>query len=118
MVVYNVVCHWLSITVDYYVVVHGRLGHAVGWSMGVFYVYNFIVGLRDPEWLQGDLNVLIGLFLRIGLMANIDKSKTMMCQPGMIRSGILDEAVGQQSMGGVATYREILWCQLKTVGWS
>ena len=108
----------LSMKVKDKAVIHDVLGHAVGWSMGVFYVYNFIVGLRDPEWLQGDLNVLIGLFLRIGLMANIAKSKTMMCQPGMIRSGILDEAVGQQSMGGVATYREILWCQLKTVGWS
>ena len=32
---------------------------------------------RDPECLQGALNVLIEMFRRIGLAANISKSKTM-----------------------------------------
>ena len=37
--------------------------------MGVFYVYNGLIGPRDPEWLKGAINVIIGLFRRVGLMA-------------------------------------------------
>ena len=56
--------------------------------MGIFYVDNVLIGLQDPEWLQWGINVPIGLFRQIGLMANIAKSKIMMCRPGTIRSGI------------------------------
>ena len=35
---------------------------AVVWYLGLFYANNSIVGLQDPEWHQGALNVLIGLF--------------------------------------------------------
>ena len=56
--------------------------------MGVFYAANGLIGLQDPEWLQGSINIPISLFRQIGLMANVAKSKTMMCPPGMIRSGI------------------------------
>ena len=71
-----------------YVVIHGGLGHAVGQSFGVLYADNGILGLRYPEWLQGYLNVLIGLFRRIGLMANVAKSKRMTFQKGVIHSGM------------------------------
>ena len=66
-------------------VIYDRLGHAAVQSLGVLYAENGILGSRDPEWLQGYLNVLIGLFRRIGLMANAVKSKTMTCQPGAIQ---------------------------------
>ena len=69
------------------------LVHAVGWGLGVFYLDDGLIGLRDPEWLQGYINV------RIGLMANVSKSKTMTFQLGVIRLGLLGEAVGWRSTG-------------------
>ena len=53
-----------------------------------------MVGLRDPKWPQGALNVPIGLFQRCGLVVNVTKSKVMTCQPGEIRYDISEEAVG------------------------
>ena len=66
-------------------IIHYGLGHAVGQIMGVFYADYGPVGSRYPELIQVDINVLISLFQRIGLMANVSKSKTMTCQPGIIR---------------------------------
>ena len=74
--------------------------------MGFFYAYDDLLGSREPEWLQGALNFLIGLFQMIGLAANIAKSKTILCQPEEIRLGIPEEALGRRSIGKVATYRE------------
>ena len=42
-------------------------------------------------------------------MANVSKSKTIACQPGAIRSGILEEAFGQKSTGKGHNYRARLW---------
>ena len=67
-----------------------------------------LIGLRDTEWLQGDINIILGLFLRIGLMANVFKFKTKTCQPGEICLGMSEEAVGRKSTGKGATYREKL----------
>ena len=44
---------------------------AVGSYMGVFYANDVIIVFRDPEWIQGVINVLIGLFQRVGLLANV-----------------------------------------------
>ena len=46
-----------------------------------FFVDNGLVGLRDPVWLQGALNVLVKLFESIGLRTNPDKTKVMTCVP-------------------------------------
>ena len=56
-------------------VIHGGLGHAVGQSLGVFYVDNGLLRLWEPEWIEGALNVLIGLFCWIGLMTNVTNIK-------------------------------------------
>ena len=101
--VHNVVWNWFSITVDDDAVIHVGLVHVVGRSTLVFYVNNSLIGSWDPEWLQGVLNRIIGLFIRIGLMAHVAKSKMMMCQPGNIRSIIVEELVGQISTGKRAT---------------
>ena len=94
MAVDNVVRNGMSMIVEDDAVVHDRLGYAVGQIMRVFYVEDGLLGLQDPEWLQGDLNILIGLFHQIGLMANVTKSKKMTYQLGMIWLGMLDEVVG------------------------
>ena len=50
-------------TVEDQLVAHVGLGFLVRRCMGIFYAYDGMVGLQDPEWLKGKLNVLIGLFL-------------------------------------------------------
>ena len=84
----SVVRHWISLMVEDEAVIQEGLGHAVGQKLRVFYVYDGILGSRDPEWIQGSLNVLVGMFQGIGLVANIAKLKTMACHPGVIRSGM------------------------------
>ena len=59
--------------------------------MGVFYEYAGMIILRDPEWIQGSINALIGLFSRVGLMDNVEKSNTMTCHPGAIFTGVSEE---------------------------
>ena len=39
------------------------------------------------------MNVLVGLFRRYGLAANVAKSHTMTCQTGALRVGMLEEAM-------------------------
>ena len=104
----SVVRNWLSMTVGDNAVIHDGLGHAVGRILGVFYEEDGILGSQYLEWIQGSLNVLIGLLLQIDLMANVTKSKTMTHQPGAIWSGMLKEEVGRKSTGKGATYQERL----------
>ena len=80
----------------------------MGWSLGVFYVDDDLLVSREPEWIQVALNVLIRLFRRIGLAANVAKSKMITCQSGVIRLRMLEEAFGQCSTGEGATYQEQL----------
>ena len=51
--------HWLFITVEDVAVIQDGMGYTVGWILGVFYVDNGLLGLRDLEWLQVTLNVFI-----------------------------------------------------------
>ena len=84
----SVVRHWLLLMVEYGSVVHDGLGHAAGRILGMFYTDDGILVSQDLEWLQGTLNILIGLLWRIGLVANVTKSNTTTCPPGAIISGI------------------------------
>ena len=54
---------------------------------------------QDPEWLQADLNIFIVIFRRIGLVANVFKSKKMMFHPISIISWMSGEAFGWCSTG-------------------
>ena len=76
--------------------------------MGVFYTDGGILVSQEVEWLQGALNALIGLFLRIKLAANISMSKKMTCQVVLMRSGISGKAFGRSITGKGETYREQL----------
>ena len=92
MVVYNVIRTRLTITTEDQRVDHDRLGETVGRCLGVFYANDGMVGSRDAEWMQQLMNILVGLFRRYFLAANIAKSRTMRCQPGALRSGMSEDA--------------------------
>ena len=92
--VYSVFWNWLFMTVKDDLVFHGSMGHVVGQVLGEFNAGDGLLGLRDPEWLQGGINILIGPFLWIGLMDNVAKSKPINCQLGEIWLGMSEEEVG------------------------
>ena len=52
-----------------------------------------MVGTHDSYWVQHAMNVLVGLFRRYGLAANVSKSRTMTCQPSVLRAGMPEEAM-------------------------
>ncbi len=66
-----------------------------------FFVDNWLVGSRNPVWLQGALDVLVNLFESIGLRTNPDKTKVMTCVPGNIRVAHTEEAYHTQQYGPV-----------------
>ena len=81
---------------------------AVGRSLGILYAYNGVVESWYPEWLQGKLNVLIGLLRRYRLVENAVNTKAMACHPYTLRSGMLEEVVIQKCTVRGATYCEQL----------
>ena len=80
----------------------------VGRCMGMFYADDVMVVSKDPEWLQGDINVLIRLFRRVELMENVEKSNTMTCHTWAIHMGMLEETFSQRSEVEGDTYQESL----------
>ena len=80
-------------------VVYKVMGLAVGWCLGLFYANNSMVRSWDPKWLQGFLNMLIGIFQRYVLVTNVSKSKAVTFHPGEIQSSMSEEVVGQQCTG-------------------
>ena len=77
--------------------------------MGVFYADDGMIGSRDPDLLQGAINVIIGLFRRVKIMANVTKSNTMTCHPGVIHKGMSEEAFSWRIKGEGSTNQDILW---------
>ena len=77
--------HWILLMVEDGELIQYGLEYAVDWSLGVFYADDCLLVSRDQEWIQGALNVLVGIFWRIGLTANAAKSKMMTCQPEAVR---------------------------------
>ena len=51
----------------------------------VFYAEDDVITLRDPAQLQRAMDMLIGIFERVGLQTNIQKTKAMVCVSGQIR---------------------------------
>ena len=86
---------WIVLTVEDQLLDQEGLGLEVVRCLVLFYVDDGMVGLQDTEWLQGSLNVIIGLFRHNRLLANIVKEKEMTCQTGTLRSRMSEEAVGR-----------------------
>ena len=72
----------------------------------LFYADDGEISSRDPEWLQGAIDVLADLFGRVGLKTNTDKTEVMICHPGHISTRISDEAYGRRMGQGGLTFRE------------
>ena len=84
---------------------HDGLGGNVGWCLGVLYANDGMADSRDTEWTQHAINVLVGLFRRYGIEANVANSLTMSCQPGALRSGMPEEDKALKCTGVGELYR-------------
>ncbi len=52
----------------------------------IFYVDDVYLALRDLEFLQRALDILINLFTRVGLKTNVKNTQTMICTPRRIQT--------------------------------
>ena len=104
----NMVCHLRSLIVEDNSATHYVLGMVVGRSMGVIYADDRIIRSRELEWIQGVINVLFGIFIRVVLMYNVSKSNTVSCQLGAIITGMLEEASSHSGIGERDMYWEHL----------
>ena len=92
VVVDNVIKTWLIITVEDQRLDRDGLGETVGRCLEVFCANDDMVGSIDAFRLQHSMKILVGPFRRYGLTSNSAKSCMMTCQPGVLRSGVSEEA--------------------------
>ena len=109
VVVDNVIRTFLEMTVEYQRVDHDGLGDTAGRCQGFFYSDDGMVGSRDLDFLQLLMNFLVGLFQSYCLAAYVSKSRTMVCQPGILRSGMPEEAKALKCTGVGDSY----WVRLR-----
>ena len=95
----NFIITCLAMTLEEQRVDHDGLRDTVGRCLGVFYDENGMVDSRNPDCLQHATNVLLGLFRRYGLVANVKKSRIMTCQPGALQAGMSEEAMALKFTG-------------------
>ena len=63
--------------------------------------------MSDPAWIQGAFNALVAIFDRVGLLTNVSKTVSMVCQP--CRAGAenrTEEAYSRRLMGLGKYYAE------------
>ena len=80
-------------TVEGQRVAHDGLVETIGRCLGAFYANNSMVGSRGLDCQQHAMNVLVILFRRYCLVANVANLLTMRCQPEQLRTGMSEEAM-------------------------
>ena len=80
VVVDAVVLHWLTIAVQE-AERRGERGREGRHQAALFYADDGMLALSDPQWLQWSFTQLVGLFDRVGLKTNCNKTVSMTCRP-------------------------------------
>ena len=80
VVVDAVVQHWVTVVVEG-AEEQGERGQESRKQAAPFYAEDGMVASLDPRWIQGAFNTLVGLFDRVGLQTNIEKTVGMVCCP-------------------------------------
>ena len=65
-----------------------------------------MIASSDPQWLQWAFTQLVGLFDRVGLNTNINKTISMTCRPCTAAGNRSEEAYGRLMTGEVLMFRE------------
>jgi hypothetical protein len=85
IVVNAVVRKWMRLMRETLDNSEGNLAARVKALFAIFYVDDGYIALRDAEFLQEALDILVKTFKRIGLATNTKKMQAMVCTPGRIR---------------------------------
>ena len=67
--------------------------------LAVFYADDAYLASRDPAQLQRALDIIVGLFRRVGLDTNTKKTQAMVCVPGRIRTRLPTESYNRLRYG-------------------
>ena len=95
---------------------HGY-GEEVLKLMAIFYADDALMASRDPAMLQESLDVMVGLFERVGLRTNTTKTNVMTCVPGKIRTHHSQESYNNSRAGLVAAeVRKTTWVDCDVCG--
>ena len=78
----------------------------IGEILSLIYADDDQLSAMDREWLQRALNILVGMFERMGLKVNIAKTKFMICLPSSHHSHMSLDAYKRKMTGEGDTYRE------------
>ena len=71
----------------------------------LFYVDDGLLASRDPVWLQTSFNLLVQLFECVGLKTNAKKTMVMVCCPGPITCGFMEESYTASRAGGNTVHK-------------
>jgi hypothetical protein len=77
-------------------------GEAVRRFLAIFYANDGYVAARCPRELQTSMDILVGLFERVGLRTNTSKTKVMICVPGKIRTCLSGDVYNNSRAGLMA----------------
>jgi hypothetical protein len=99
---------WLQILRDERELEEEAIDMLMATFFAIFYVDDAYLASRDPDFLQRALDVLVVLFVRVGLEANAKKTQTMICTPGRIltqlpKASYQRDGNESRALGGVAT---------------
>jgi hypothetical protein len=85
----------------------------------IFYVDEAYLASRDPDFLQRALDVIVGLFDRVGLETNIQKMQAMICTPGRICTQLPEDSYawmhGGMTLAGEWESWMVVCCQCDTL---
>ena len=54
---------------------------------------------REPYWFHNTLLVMVGMFGRVKMETNLERTKEMVCTPGFTRGQIGKESYKRRAMG-------------------
>ena len=109
IIVDKVVRHWLTMAInDDRTVAADGFGMQVSQKLAMFYADDGLTASRDHNWLQHAMDALVALFGQMGLQANVEKTQTMTCYPGLITSALSREAHERRVTGEGQSCRQRL----------
>jgi hypothetical protein len=92
-----------------------EIDHLMATFFAIFYVDDAYLASHDPEFLQRALDVIVGLFSRVGLETNAQKMQTMICTPGRICIQLPEDSYarlhGGATSAGEWDSRMVVCCQ-------
>ena len=75
-----IIRHWVGLMVENEAGTDG-FGYTVADKMTLLYAYYGLIESTNTVWLQWVFDIIIGLFEIFGIINNMEKMVTMVCQP-------------------------------------